>query len=79
MAAEEVNVSVADDHLARFPDVVRRMEKAGLKVQQQLEAAGVVSGSIDSAKLPDLEQVEGVTAVESSRSFQLPPPESDLQ
>ncbi len=79
MAAEEVNVSVADDQLARFPDVVRRMEKAGLKVQQQLEAAGVVSGSIDSANLSDLERVEGVAAVEPSRSFQLPPPESDLQ
>ncbi len=79
MAAEDVNVSVADDHLARFPDVVRRMEKAGLKVQQQLEAAGVVSGSIDRAQLPDLEEVEGVAAVEPSRSFQLPPPESEIQ
>ena len=79
MAAEEVNVSVADDHLARFPDVVRRMKKAGLKVQQQMESAGVVSGSIDSAKLSDLEQVQGVAAVELSRSFQLAPPESDIQ
>lgn len=79
MAAEDVNVSVADDHLNRFPDVVRRIKKAGLKVEHELEAAGVVSGSIDRAKLSDLEQVEGVAAVERSRGFQIPPPESDIQ
>ena len=79
MAAEDVNVSVADDHLHGFPDVVERMKKAGLKVHQQMEAVGVVSGSIDPAKLSDLEQVEGVAAVEPSRRFQLPPPESDVQ
>ena len=79
MAAEDVNVSVADDHLDGFPDVVERMKKVGLKVHQQMEAVGVVSGSIDPAKLADLERVEGVAAVEPSRSFQLPPPESDVQ
>ena len=79
MAAEDVNVSIADDHLDRFPDVVQRMKEAGLRVSQQMEAVGVVSGSIDPTKLSDLKQVEGVAAVERSRSFQLPPPESDVQ
>ena len=79
MPAENVNVSVADDHLGHFPEVVRRMEKAGLKVEQQLEAVGVVSGSIDPAKLPDLEQVQGVTAVERAREVRIAPPESDVQ
>jgi hypothetical protein len=76
---EEVNVSVADDHLDRFDDVVRRMEQAGLKVQQQLQALGVVSGSIDSAKMSSLEKVAGVAGVERSRQVQIPPPESDVQ
>ena len=79
MPAEDVNVSVADDHLGRFPEVVRRMEQAGLKVGQQLEAVGVVSGSIDPARLPDLEQVLGVTAVERTRQVRIAPPESDVQ
>jgi len=79
MAAEDVNISVADDYLDRFPDVVRRMKKAGLKVQQQMDTVGVVSGLIDPSKLSDLEAVEGVSAVERSKQFQLPPPDSKIQ
>ena len=79
MPAENVNVSVADDHLGHFREVVRRMEKAGLKVEQQLEAVGVVSGSIDPARLPALEQVQGVTAVERAREVRIAPPESHVQ
>ena len=77
MAAENVNVLVED--AGRFSDVVRRMEEAGLKVEHQLEEVGVVTGSIDSTKLSDLNEVEGVGAVERSQEVQLPPPHSDIQ
>ena len=79
MSIANVNVSVAADHLDRFPEVVQRIQKAGLRVEQQLEQIGVVTGSIDSANLTDLRQVEGVTAVERSREFQLAPPDSETQ
>ena len=79
MAAEDVNVSVDEDHLDHFDDVVRAIEKAGMKVQRRLALTGVVSGSIDTARLPDLEQVPGVAAVERSRVVRIPPPESELQ
>ncbi len=79
MAVEKVNVSVADDYLDQFDEVVRRLEKAGLKVEQELEAIGVVCGSIDSAKLADFDKVEGIAAVEEQRDYQLAPPESDVQ
>lgn len=79
MADENVNVSVADDHLHRFDEVVRRMKRAGLKVDQQLEGVGVVSGSIDSAKVQDLEGTPGVSSVERSRTVGIAPPESDIQ
>ena len=79
MAIETVIVSVADDHLDSFAEVVRRIKKAGLKVEQQLEAVGIVSGTIDSTKLAALDKVKGVAAVERSREFQIAPPESDVQ
>ena len=79
MADENVNVSVADDHLHHFAEVVKRMKKAGLKVRQQLDGIGVVSGSIDSAKVVGLEKTPGVSFVERSRSISIPPPESDVQ
>jgi len=78
MAIEHVNVSVADDYLDRFTTVVQHCKKAGLKIEQQLAQIGIVSGSIDSAKLADLEQVEGVTAVERSRTYQIAPPNSEI-
>jgi hypothetical protein len=74
-----VNVSVSDDHLHRFTEVVRELEKAGLNVDQQLGAVGIVSGTVESAKLADLQKVEGVAAVEQSRNIQLDPPSSDVQ
>ena len=79
MASEYVNVAVADDHLDRFAEVVRRMERAGLKVDQQLEQVGVVSGSIDPAKLAELDRVDGVATVERSREIRIAPPDSDIQ
>ncbi len=79
MANQKVNISIAEDYLDHFSEVVLRCEKAGLQIEQQLEQVGVVTGSIDSTKLADLEQVEGVAAVEAARSFQLPPPDSDIQ
>ena len=79
MAEEDVNVSVVENHLDQFDEVVRRLEKAGLKVQQRLGAAGVVSGSIDPAKVDNLEKVTGVASVERSRRIRIPPPESEIQ
>lgn len=79
MHTEQVSISVADEFLDRFAEVVKRIEQAGLKVDQQLDTIGVITGSIDSDNIDQLDQVEGVAAVERSRSFQLPPPDSPTQ
>ncbi len=79
MPNEQVSISVADAFLDRFADVVKRIEQAGLKVDQQLDTIGVITGSIDSDDIGKLDQVEGVAAVERSRGFQLPPPDSSIQ
>ena len=79
MAAERVNVAIDEKYRGRFSQVVDRMKQAGLKVDQELEDAGVVTGSIDADKLVELERVEGVTAAERSREIRIAPPESDIQ
>lgn len=75
MAQEEVQVSVSDAHLQEFAEVVRRLERAGLQVEQQLAAVGVVTGHIDEARLSALSQVAGVASVEHSRTVGIPPGE----
>jgi UDP-N-acetylmuramate-alanine ligase len=72
-------VSVDDEHLDRFSEVVRGVEAAGMEVEQKMEDLGVLAGSIDSKKVESLRRVEGISHVEESRGFQLPPPDSDVQ
>ena len=79
MAKTRLSVLVGDQHLARLPDVVRRLREAGLEVDQVLDAAGTVTGSIESSQMPALSQVDGVAAVEASHDYQLPPPDADIQ
>jgi len=72
-------VSVDDEHLDRFSEVVRGVEDVGMEVEQKMEDLGVLAGSIDSERVEALRRVEGVSHVEESRGFQIPPPDSDVQ
>jgi hypothetical protein len=75
----KVNVSIADESIPDFEKVAQRLKEAGLNVEQELESIGVVTGSIESNLLLNLEQVEGVAAVEQQQEIHLPPSGSDVQ
>lgn len=79
MATAKVQVAIANDYLDRIDEVVRRCKQAGLKVEQQLEFIGVITGSIGVERLAALQKVEGVSSVEQTRAYDIPPPESDIQ
>ena len=79
MAAERVNVSIAEDYRDRFPEVIERVKQAGLTVEHELAEIGVVTGTIDPARLAALERVEGVAAAELGRQIRIAPPESEIQ
>jgi hypothetical protein len=74
-----VIVSVADDRLADMSTVADALRDAGMRVGEVLSAAGVVTGTVDSERLPSLSAVPGVADVESERTIQLPPPDSPVQ
>jgi hypothetical protein len=74
-----VIVSVADDRLADMSTVVDALRDAGMRVGEVLSAAGVVTGTVDSERIPSLSTVAGVADVESERTIQLPPPDSPVQ
>lgn len=79
MVMAKVNLAVSDDYLDHFSAVVGEAQKVGLHVEQELAELGIVSGSIDIAKLGALDRVTGISAVEEERTFQLPPPDSLVQ
>ena len=79
MAEVEISVSVAEGHLPQFRKVVRACQAAGLKVDQAMEAIGVITGRVPGSNLAKLKAVAGVEHVEQSRQFQLPPADADVQ
>ncbi|MGH7553522.1 MAG: ketohydroxyglutarate aldolase [Longimicrobiales bacterium] len=79
MSEIRVLVSVSDEHLDDFDQVVERSRKAGLKVKSTMRQSGIVTGTIDSTRISDLRQVRGVQEVEPDREVRIPPPDSDIQ
>lgn len=79
MTKLKVSISVDDEHLSEFSKVMKKVEKAGMEIDQELEDIGVATGSIDEEKVGKLRDVEGVSHVEEERQIQIPPPESDVQ
>ncbi len=77
--SDRVTVTVSDDHVAEIDDLAERLRTAGLRVEQVLGAAGVITGVVDQTGRASIAAVPGVAAVEDETSFQLPPPESDIQ
>jgi hypothetical protein len=79
MSKQYVIVSVADDHLSDFEQVIQRCQAVGLVVAQRLPILGILEGVIDESALPQLAAVDGIKAVEAQSEFQLKPPEDDIQ
>ncbi len=75
----EVKVLVSDQYRTRLPEIVHNLQTAGMEVKQQLEALGVVTGSIDPSGLEALSHLNGVAQVSPERHYQLAPPNSDVQ
>lgn len=64
-----VLVSVTDDHLDRLLEVSEQLQSRGMRVNQLLDQLGIITGSIDSTKIDDLQNVEGVSHVEQEQEF----------
>lgn len=75
----KVSVLVADDYQDRFSEVVEAARRAGLDVEEELATIGLMTGAIDDSQRSTLESVQGIAAVEEPRTYQLAPPESEVQ
>lgn len=74
-----VVVSVADDHLDELATVIADLRRAGLRIDDILDAVGMITGTIAESEIEALDTVPGVADVERQHAHRLPPPESDLQ
>ncbi|GAA2637439.1 hypothetical protein [Streptomyces vastus] len=63
----------------RFAEVVEALRQAGLTVTGEQPVLGTLSGTVAEDRIPALEAVDGVDAVDRDRTVQLPPPDSSIQ
>jgi hypothetical protein len=59
--------------------VTSRLKTARVKLDQEIDALGTITGSADRSKLPALRRVRGVATVEEAPEAQIAPPESEVK
>ncbi|MDX6683136.1 MAG: hypothetical protein QOG94_3175 [Solirubrobacteraceae bacterium] len=74
-----VTVTVADSALAEIEQLAGRLRRAGMAVDAVLGAIGIITGSVASARLASIRTLPGVAAVEEQTTFQIAPPDADVQ
>ncbi len=79
MTEPEADLLVSVGDTQALPEIVERLEAAGMRVRRTLVLLGAVTGSAPVACLAAIEQVDGVIAVEREGRHQLAPPDADVQ
>lgn len=79
MSKLQVSISIDDNHINQISEIAKNLQSVGMDVEQTLPSIGVISGSVSSDQVNRLEQIEGVQHVEPDRSYQLAPPDSNVQ
>lgn len=76
---EKITVTVGDDHVADVNGVAERLKGAGMNVDQVLDAMGIITGSVPAGRRAAIERLPGVAAVEAEHTFQIAPPDAEIQ
>jgi len=77
-ASRPVGVIVSVD-LDRYAQVVEAARRVGLVVTSEQPVLGTLSGTITEDRLPALQALDGVEAVDREHIIHLPPPDSPVQ
>jgi hypothetical protein len=62
-----------------FRSTVTHLREAGLKVEQELETLGIVTGTVSEKDRAKISRVTGVSGVEDEGESELPPPDAKVQ
>jgi hypothetical protein len=71
VAKVEVIVKVEKDYKDKLAEIAAECKAAGMSVEQQMNALGMISGSVERASIKRLEGIKGVSYVEESKSISL--------
>ncbi|MGB7423284.1 MAG: hypothetical protein WA903_00095 [Ornithinimicrobium sp.] len=77
---QQVTVSVDDQHLKEIQTVATHLRDQGMHIDQILDGLGMITGSVpDQERSESVVRVTGVASVERQITYQLPPPDADVQ
>ena len=65
----EVIVKIDDEAVSKMSQIGDQCKAAGMSVEQQMSAVGMISGSIEKANIGKIEQIKGVSYVEASKAI----------
>lgn len=72
-------VTVGPQRLAEVAEVAEELRGRGMVVERVLESTGLITGTVPDNLRDGLGSVPGVASVDTERSYQLPPPDADIQ
>ncbi len=71
MSKVEVIVKIEDSSSDKMSEIAKQCEQAGMSVEQQMKSVGMISGTIEQARISKVEQIKGVSYVEESKSLNI--------
>lgn len=74
---KSIIVAVREDALSDITQVADDLKAHGMTVSQVMPLTGMIVGSSDEKKIPELKKVEGVLGVEEEYIAQLPESEGE--
>jgi phosphotransferase system IIB component len=79
MSPIKISVSIHDENLSEIETISQNLQSHGVNVEQTLLSIGIITGSIEPHLVDSLSKIQGVKQVEMQQSYQLAPPNSDIQ
>lgn len=79
MSQIKISVSVNDESLSEIERISQNLQSFGMNIEQALPSIGIINGSIEPNLFDSLYQIKGVKQVEPQETYQLAPPNSDIQ
>ncbi len=71
MSKVEIIVKVEDAVADKLSEIAVECENAGMTVEQQMSAVGMITGAIEQSNVSKVEQIKGVSYVEESKTINL--------
>lgn len=79
MPSVEVLIAVCDDHTDKIPIIVEKFKSLGITDIRLMSTIGIITCLVEESKISEISLIEGVSCVERSQTFCLPPPDSPVQ